>query len=39
MDLYDKLILKRRKIVGDGNLLSEDSAYNQELHMAYKICG
>jgi len=39
MNLSDKLILKRRKIAGDGNLLSEDSTCNQEFHMAYKICG
>jgi hypothetical protein len=39
MDLFNKLILERRKIIDDGNLLSEDFAYNQKLHMAYKICG
>jgi hypothetical protein len=39
MDLFNKLILEIRKITDDGNLLSEDFAYNQELHMAYKIYG
>jgi hypothetical protein len=39
MDLSNKIILEGRKFAGDGNLLSEDFAYNQELHMANMICG